>query len=174
MNVDVFLDECDATPVRIERVLSGYPGYFQVRWRGAGASALYTSLCLASLPLDASTGHTLADDATPAAYSYSTYGYYGGEPSPLLLPAIALFDRLALLPSDGGPPRCLRPGVWEAPFRSEDLLRGAFHQALEAAFAELREAYAQLRATHPGILELPAAARLLQVTPTALHRALRK
>lgn len=174
MNVDVFLDKCNATTDRIEPVLSAYPGYFHVRWHALEASALYTSLYLASLPLDATNGHTLADDGTPAAYSYGAYGYYAGEPAPLQLPAIGLFDRLALLPSNAGPPRCLWPGVWEAPFRSEDLLRGALHQALEAAFAELREAYAQLRATHPGILELPTAARLLQVTPTALHRALRK
>jgi hypothetical protein len=171
MNVDVFLDESSGTRARLERILSAYPDLFQIRWHAPGSHARFAQLYHASLPLDASTGHGPAESGHAG---YGAYGYYGGEPLLQPLPALALFDRLALLPASGGPPRNLRPSVWEVPFPAEDLLRAAFHQALEAALAELRAAYVQLRATHPGILELPAAAALLQVTPAALRRALRK
>jgi hypothetical protein len=171
MNIDVFLNDDAATRARLERVLSAYPDYFHIRWHAQDASAHYAQLYHASLPLDATTGHGPTVDASAG---YGAYGYYGTDPLPLQFPAVALFDRLALLPAGGGPPRLLRPGVWEVAFAAEDLLRAAVHQALEAALAELREAYVQLRATRSGILELPAAARLLRVTPTALHRALRK
>jgi len=174
MNVDIFLDENEATQARVERVLSAYPELFHVRWHAADASARFVQLYLASLPLDATTGHTRSGELSAAEAAYGGYGYYAGEPTPVRRPALALFDRLALLSAGGGLPHPIRPGVWEVSFQVDDLLRAAFHQALEAAFAELRESYAQLRATQPGILELPAAARLLQVTPTALRRALRR
>lgn len=170
MNVDVFLND-DATRARLEQVFTAYPGLFQIRWHSAEASTHYAQLYHASLPLDATTGH---GPAVERRAGYSSYGYYGSEPTSQPLPALALFDRLALLPAAGSPPRLLRPGVWEVPFHSEDLLRAAFHQALAAALLELREAYRQLRATRPGILELRTAARLLQVTPAALRRALQK
>jgi hypothetical protein len=174
MNVDVFLDQSSATRPPIERALSAYPDLFHVRWHSADSLACYTQLYIASLPLDPTTGHVLVGEGTPPTEPYASYGYYSGIPISLHLPALALFDRLALLPSEGGPPRQLRPGVWEVPFVVQDLFRAALHQSLEAALAELRQAYAQLRAARPGILELPAAAHLLHVTPAALHRALRK
>lgn len=174
MNVDVFLDQDEATRACFERIFAAYPELFQVRWHSADEAERYTQLYLASLPLDYTTGHGVAGEPSRGVDTYQSYGYYQDELTPQQFPALALFDRLALIPSHGGPPRLIRPDVWAAPFEAEELLRGAFHQALEAAFAELREAYVQLRATHLGLLELSNAARLLQVTPVALHRAVRR
>lgn len=177
MNVDIFLDQDEATRARLERIFAVYPELFQIRWHSAAEAERYMQLYLASLPLDYTTGHGVAGEVSPGVDTYQSYGYsgyYQDDLTPPQFPALALFDRLALVPSHGGPPRQIRPGVWAAPFETEELLRGAFHQALEAAFAELREAHVQLRATHLGLLELPNAARLLQVTPVALHRALRR
>ena len=60
------------------------------------------------------------------------------------------------------------------PSPPDDVLRAAFHQALEAAFAEVRESYANLRECRGGVLLNAAAAALLHVTPAALDRALRR
>jgi hypothetical protein len=138
MNVDVFLDAQGTGRAALERVLAAYPGQFTVRWHSGTDTAHYLQLYHASLPLDATTGHSLAGEGGDRNAGYGCYSYYGGTAVEVRLPALALFDRLALVHVPGGPPRPLRPGVWEVPFTVEDLLRGAFHQALTAARAEFR------------------------------------
>lgn len=148
MNVDVFLDAQGTGRAAVKRVLAAYPEQFTIRWHPATDTVRYLQLYHASLPLDASTGHSLAGEGGDRDAGYGSYGYYGAEEREIRLPAMALFDRLALIHISGGPPRLLRPGVWEVPFTVEDLLRGAFHQALTAARAELREAHSRFRLTH--------------------------
>lgn len=164
MRVDVFLRGRDA-PLRpgIERVLAHYAGLLEVRWHGPEAGALYEALRLASLPLDASTGHGSAGPDPYAGYRPSGARY---------LPAIAVHSRLALVDAPGGPAREVRPRVWEVPFRREEVLLAAFHRALEAAAAEVREAHRRLRERRPDLSEA-SAARLLEVTPPMLRRATR-
>lgn len=177
MNVDVFVSPHDPAGGAIARVLEPYGDLFRVRWHGPGSEGWHRQLLLASFPLDASSGHTVRGEAPSragAGYGYGCYGAYPAGSGPVVVPAIAIFDRLALLASAGGPPQQIRPGVWLAPFKVEDVLRAAFHQALEAAFAEVRESYANLRASRSGVLLNDAAAALLHVTPAALERALRR
>ncbi|MGV3720050.1 MAG: hypothetical protein ACO1SX_03990 [Actinomycetota bacterium] len=177
MNVDVFVTPDDPAGRAISRVLEPYGDLFRVRWHGSGSEGWHRQLLLASFQLDASSGHTVQGEAPSragAGYGYGYYGAYSTGSGAVVLPAIAVFDRLALIASTGGPPQQIRPGVWLAPFKVEDLLRAAFHQALEAAFAEVRESYANLRASRGGVLLNDAAAAMLHVTPAALERALRR
>lgn len=177
MNVDVFVSPGDPAASAIARVLEPYTPLFRVRWHGSESEGWHRQLLLASFPLDASSGHTVHGETSTrggAPYGYGYYGGYSSGASFVATPAIALFDRLALITSTGGPPQQIRPGVWLAPFKVEDVLRAAFHQALEAAFAEVRESYSNLRSVRGGVLLNEAAAALLHVTPAALERALRR
>lgn len=174
MNVDVFVHPDNSAVGSIGRVLAPYGDLLRVTWHGPESGSRCQQLLLASFPLDASTGHTVSGEAPDRSeMSYGYYGAYGSGGTYADYPAVAIFDRMALLASSGGPPRQERSGVWSVPFGVEDLLRAAFHQALEAAFAEVREAHERLRATRPALMH-DAAAALLQVTPAALDRALRR
>jgi hypothetical protein len=171
MNVDVFLPYDPAPQPVIERLLVSYANLVRVRWHGPDAGGLYRQLCLASFPLDASTGHSGPGEQPGLANSYGYYGY-GGEDHGVALPAIAIFDRLAIVPAIGGEPKQVRQGVWTTPFQNEQLLRGSLHQALEAAFTELREAHRALTARRGAPIRDEAAAVMLDVNVSALRRAL--
>lgn len=174
MNVDIFVYPDDPAAKSLARVLAPYSSLLRVAWHASESSERYQQLLLASMPLDAGTGHTIGGEPThPREMSYGYYGAYGQPAGTAPLPAVAVYDRMALLPSSGGPPRQVRPGVWTVPFHVEDLVRAAFHQALEAALAEVREAHGRLLTLQPGLLHEPAAT-LLQVRPEALDRALRR
>lgn len=178
MNVDIFTAPGQGFESSISRVVQPYQDLLRIRWHGPDSEGWYRQLLLASYPLDASSGHTTQGEATGQGGEgygyYGGYGSYGSGAGAVMYPAIAIFDRLAMVPSTGGPPQQIRPGVWSAPFKVDDVLRAAFHQALEAAFAEVRESYANLRECRGGVLLNEAAAALLHVTPAALDRALRR
>ena len=170
MNVEVFLPENGALRSSLEGVLAAYPGLFRVRWLDATDAERHLELLLASLSIDAATGHGEPDEDGDA--DYAGYGYVGPA-TDTRLPAIAMYDRLALVTSSGGPPRRLRAGAWEAPLHFETVLRPAFHLALEDALSQLRADYARMRALSPRGLNERLAAEHLGVTEAALRRALR-
>jgi hypothetical protein len=171
MNVNVFLPEDGSLRASLERVLSAYPGLFRVRWLGPADGESHLELLLASFPLDEATGHGARGEGDAA--DYAGYGYLAPA-AESRLPAIAIYDRLALVTATGGPPRRLRPGVWEAPLHLESVLRPAFHLVLEDALAQVRHDYARLRLLSPRGLDERSAAERLGVTREALRRALRR
>lgn len=180
MDLDLFLppNHPEANPA-LNSLGARYPGLFRER-RHSSRDPLFTRYWLASLPLDGTTGHWLAGDR-PAAEITAGYGSYGSPyPSPtgyetILgpdLPAVALWNRIVLVPAEAGAPARLRPGLYRAPFHHPALLRAAFHRALEETLGELRTAYAALLRRYPGPCAAADAARLLGVTEAALRRAL--
>jgi hypothetical protein len=173
MNLYVFLPSGSLLRPRLERVFDAYPGLFTVRWHGPGDTELLTELLLASLPLDETTGHGTPTEPGSPSEGYGGYGYSGTVVG-LVWPAIALYDRLALVDGGGGPPRRLRPGLWEASFQLDAALRPAFHRAVEDALAEVRGDHAALMALAAVRMDEADAASALGITREALRRALHR
>lgn len=174
MNLEVFLPpDADELRALVSETLALYPELFRIRWHASVDPERYHRLRLASLPLDDGTGHTLDGEPAAGALPGDVYAYYGGYAAAgeIELPAIAIFDRMALLPGSGGPPRRERPGVWRVNFQVGRLLLAALHQALEEALSELREARGNLETLAEPERTEEEIRLLLDVTAEALRRA---
>ncbi len=167
MDVDIFLN--DPNPrlgATLEEVLRGYPELFRVRWHPRSEPELYQQLYLASYPLDLCSGHPLEADEPCEATGY-LIGY--GEPELAMPPAVALFNRLALLDAPGGVKE-LRAGVWTAAFTEPETLRAGFYRAFQDALRALTAADQALLSRCPDLSDTDAAHQL-EVTIAALRRA---
>lgn len=169
MDVDIFLNENEPRlPFVLEEVLRGYPDLFRVRRHPRPEPEIYQQLHLASFPLDVDSGHPLeADEPCEAHGDVLGYGY--GEIHPEMPPAVALFNRLALVDAPGGVKQ-VRPGVWSVAFLEPETLRAGFYRAFQDALRALAAADRALLGRCPELSDTDAALQL-EVTVAALRRA---
>ena len=161
MNAHLYLPDPRRRPA-LEALLAPYGNSLRQHWLGPGDEDEAAALCIAA-----------RGESVDGATGYDGYGYRPFPPPGQDRAFIALYDRAVVAEGPAGPLRVGPDGIWVVGFDNLPILRGALHQAWEAALDLVARDAGAILERHPesGLDDM---AEWLEVRPEALRRALRR